>query len=576
MERHETDILVVGAGGAGLSALAAIPEGLRVTVLSKLYPYRSHTGAAQGGVSAALANVEEDKPEWHAFDTVKGSDYLGDQDAIKVMCDEAPEAILDLERKGLPFSRTPEGKLDQRPFGGHTRNFGEAPVRRACYSADRTGHMILHTLFQQAVRRGTTFHSEFQAVELVIRDDVCRGMVAVHLATGKRHLFAAKAVILATGGYGRCFAVTSNAHSLTGDGMSMAWEAGVPLQDMEFVQFHPTGLHPLGILITEGARGEGGILRNASGERFMERYAPTIKDLAPRDLVSRAIYEEVKVGRGIGGGDYVHLDVTHLGSKALEEKLPDVTGFVRTYIRRDPATEPIPVKPTTHYAMGGIPTNIHGQALADGEGNVVAGLYAAGETACVSVHGANRLGTNSLLDLLIFGRRSGSDAATFAADASLASMPNDAGERSAAFSSKIRANTMGPKVGELRHRMQVAMMDDCSVFRNEEGMTKAARVIDEITDDVQNVVVEDKGKAFNYEMMSAFELQSMLLVSKAIVHSAKRRKESRGAHSRADYPNRDDKNWLNHSLITYESQSAPKFSNRPVALGDFEPKERIY
>jgi len=576
MNKHQYDVIVIGAGGAGLSAVAAIPKGLKVAVLSKLFPFRSHTGAAQGGISAALGNIEEDNPLWHAYDTVKGSDYLGDQDAIVQMCNDAPDAIFDLERKGLPFSRLENGKISQRPFGGHTKHWGESPVRRACHSADRTGHMILHTLYQQALRRDTNFFDEFQVVEIITKENSCYGVVAVKLSTGERHIFHSKSVILATGGYGRCFKVTSNALSLTGDGMAICYQKGIPLQDMEFVQFHPTGLHPLGILITEGARGEGGILINSDGERFMERYAPSIKDLAPRDIVSRSIYEEIKAGRGIDGKDFVYLDLTHLGRKLLDKKLPDVTGFARTYLNIEPSSEPIPVKPTTHYAMGGIPTDIDGRVVVDSEGNVMNGLFACGECACVSVHGANRLGTNSLLDLVVFGKRAGQSASLHADSMKMTELPSDSGDESESLLQNIRSNTRGPKVYEVRNKMQEIMMDYCSVFRNKKGMEKCVSLLAELKDDFKKITISDKSNFYNYEMMAAFELSCMLDVSEATLHGAMLREESRGAHSREDYPDRDDSNWLKHTLCYKKENGNPKFDFKSVNLGKFEVKERVY
>src|SRR5438477_2686748 len=411
---HTYDALVVGGGGGGLRAAIELSERCRTAVLSKLYPTRSHTGAAQGGVCAALGNVEEDSPEWHAFDTVKGGDYLVDQPAALLMTEEAVEAIYQLERWGLPFNRTPDGRIDQRRFGGHTRNHGEAPVKRACYAADRTGHMILQTLYQQCIKRGIRFFNEFYVLDLLLTEGRTAGVVAYELATGELHVFRSKAVLFATGGYGRVFKITSNAHALTGDGPAICYRRGLPLEDMEFFQFHPTGIYKMGILISEAVRGEGGILINSEGERFMERYAPTVKDLAPRDMVSRAIYQEIKEGRGIDGQDYVYLDVRHLDHAVIEEKLPDVTEFARIYLGVEPTTEPVPIQPTAHYGMGGIPTNTDGQVVVGPEETAVPGLYAAGECACVSVHGANRLGTNSLLDIVVFGRRGGADMARFA------------------------------------------------------------------------------------------------------------------------------------------------------------------
>src|SRR6266508_3730225 len=420
-QQHSYDVVIVGAGGAGLRAALESSLRARTAVITKLYPTRSHTGAAQGGMCAALANVEEDNWEWHTFDTVKGGDYLVDQDAAEIMCREAVEAVYDLEHMGMPFNRTPDGRIDQRRFGGHTHHHGRGAVRRSCFAADRTGHMILQTLFQQSVKQGTTFFNEFYVLDLLLAGGRAAGVVAYELATGELHVFRAKSVVLCTGGFGKMFKVTSNAHALTGDGPAVLYRRGLPLEDMEFFQFHPTGLYRLGILLSEAARGEGGIFRNRDGEAFMERYAPTIKDLAPRDLASRAVYTEIRQGRGAGpDGDYVYLDVSHLDPKVIDAKLPDITEFARTYLGVEPTKAGVPIQPTAHYAMGGIPTNVHGEVLSDADGTVVPGLYAAGECACVSVHGANRLGTTSLLDIVVFGRRAGDHAARFAAEAGLA------------------------------------------------------------------------------------------------------------------------------------------------------------
>src|SRR5919201_210391 len=421
---HTYDAIVLGAGGAGLRAALEAPGDVRTAVISKLYPTRSHTGTAQGGMCAALGNVEEDRWEWHAWDTVKGSDFLADQDAVEIMCREAVDAVVELEHWGLTFNRTPHGRIDQRRFGGHTRNHGEGPVRRACYAADRTGHMILQTLYQQCIKRDVRFFNEFHVLDLVMTDGRCAGIVAYELATGEIHVFRAKAVLFASGGYGRIFKVSSNAHALTGDGPAVVFRRGIPLQDMEFFQFQPTGLYRLGILLSEGARGEGAIILNKDGERFMERYAPTIKDLAPRDVVSRAIYQEIKEGRGLGPrGDAVLLDLTPLDPRILEEKLPDITEFARVYLQVEPTREPVPIQPTAHYAMGGIPTDVHSRVVTGPDEEVVPGLYAAGECACVSVHGANRLGTNSLLDIVVFGRRGGKAFAEYCRDADLDDPP---------------------------------------------------------------------------------------------------------------------------------------------------------
>ncbi|HXF36118.1 MAG TPA: succinate dehydrogenase flavoprotein subunit, partial [Actinomycetota bacterium] len=456
---HTYDAVIVGAGGAGLRAAIEAADRCRTAVISKLYPTRSHTGAAQGGMCAALGNVEEDSPEWHAFDTVKGGDYLVDQPAAVLMCEEAVDAVIRLEHWGMPFNRTPDGRIDQRRFGGHTRNHGEAPVRRACYAADRTGHMILQTLYQQCIKRDVRFFNEFYVLDLLLSEGRVAGVVAYELATGELHVFRAKSVLFATGGYGRMFRVSSNAHALTGDGPAVAWRRGIPLEDMEFFQFHPTGIYKMGILLSEAVRGEGGILLNDRGERFMERYAPTIKDLAPRDMVSRAIYQEIREGRGVGGKDYVYLDVRHLPREVIEEKLPDVTEFARVYLGVEPTREPVPIQPTAHYAMGGIPTDTDARVVVGPEETPVPGLYAAGECACVSVHGANRLGTNSLLDIVVFGRRGGAHMAAFAAEADPAPLPDRPEADADAMLRGIRERTDGENAADIRSELQDAMFD---------------------------------------------------------------------------------------------------------------------
>ena len=550
---HEFDIVIVGAGGAGMRAAIEAGPGAKTAVITKLYPTRSHTGAAQGGMAAALANVEEDSWEWHTFDTVKGGDYLVDQDAAEILAKEAIDAVIDLENMGLPFNRTPEGKIDQRRFGGHTADHGKTPVRRACYAADRTGHMILQTLFQNCVKLGINFFNEYYALDLITVKDAdgttkVAGVVAYELATGDLHVFHSKAVIFATGGFGKIYKTTSNAHTLTGDGVGIVWRKGLPLEDIEFFQFHPTGLAGLGILLTEGARGEGAILRNASGERFMERYAPTIKDLAPRDIVARCMVKEVLEGRGAGPHkDYVYLDCTHLGAEVLETKLPDITEFARTYLGVDPVTEPVPVMPTAHYAMGGIPTNNNGEVLADNT-TVVPGLYAAGECACVSVHGANRLGTNSLLDINVFGKRSGRNAVEYVQTAELVPLPEDPAKEVRDMLEGLRNNPGTERVAVLRKKLQEEMDANAQVFRTEETLTNVMGTIHDLRQRFANVHVDDKGRRFNTDLLEAVELGFLLDLAEIVAYAARNRKESRGGHMREDYPDRDDANYMQHTM----------------------------
>ncbi|MDB4951848.1 MAG: succinate dehydrogenase or fumarate reductase, flavoprotein subunit [Gemmatimonadetes bacterium] len=576
---HHYDALVVGAGGAGMMAaiyLSRNPD-LKTACISKLYPTRSHTGAAQGGIGAALANLEEDHPEWHAFDTVKGSDYLGDQDAIETMCTEAVDVIVELEHMGLPFSRTPDGKIAQRPFGGHTHHFGEGPVRRSCYAADRTGHMILQTLYQNCIKNGVDFYDEFQVVDVMVEGGVCRGVVAWHVHTGDLHVFHAKATLFATGGFGRVWSITSNAHANTGDGPAIALRAGIPLEDMEFYQFHPTGIYRLGILITEGVRGEGGILRNDHGERFMERYAPTMKDLASRDVVARAISQEIKEGRGINGKKYVYLDATHLGADVIENKLPDIADFCRTYLGIDPVKEPMPIQPTAHYAMGGIPTDIDTQVILDAHGTVLTGMYAAGEVACVSVHGANRLGTNSLLDLVVFGRRAGLAMERFCRTAEMPGIPADPTARTEArFGALLATESGGEPAARLREEMQDVMQDNVGIFRTAAGMQHALDKVRELKARFAKVQVMDRGKRFNTDLLEAWELGNLLDLAEVTTVCALNRTESRGAHMRDDFDKRNDVEWLKHSLAHVEDGGPIRIDYKPVSITRFQPKERVY
>ena len=584
MQTHIFDVIIVGAGGAGMRAALESSTRAKTAVLTKLYPTRSHTGAAQGGMCAALANVEEDNWEWHTFDTIKGGDYLVDQDAAEIMCKEAIDAVLDLEKMGLPFNRTPEGRIDQRRFGGHTRNHGEAAVRRSCYAADRTGHMILQTLYQNCIKEGVEFFNEFYVLDIVLNEDsgepVAAGAVAYELATGEIHVFRAKSVIFATGGYGKVWKTTSNAHTLTGDGMGIIWRNGLPLEDMEFYQFHPTGLAGLGVLLTEGARGEGGILRNASGERFMERYAPTIKDLAPRDMVARAMVQEVREGRGAGPNkDYVYLDLTHLPAEQVESKLPDITEFSRTYLGVDPITELVPVFPTAHYAMGGVPTNVDTEVLRDNE-HVVPGLYAAGEVACVSVHGANRLGTNSLLDINVFGRRAGIAAAEYANSVEHAELPDDPQGATIALVERLRSASGNERTAVLRKDMQDTMDMNAQVYRTEATLKQALSDVQELKARYANVSIQDKGTRYNTDLIEAIELGFLLDLAEVTVVSALERKESRGGHAREDYPNRDDVNFMRHTMA-YKSEDVSgedyvRLDYKPVTMTRYEPMERKY
>ncbi|RKX91957.1 MAG: succinate dehydrogenase flavoprotein subunit [Spirochaetes bacterium] len=576
--RFDYDVVIVGAGGAGLYAALEASGAGKTAVITKLYPQRSHTGAAQGGIGAALGNVEEDKPDWHAFDTVKGGDYLVDQNAAVILAEEAVRAVYDLENRGLPFSRTPEGKIDQRRFGGHTREYGASAVRRSCYAADRTGHMILQTLYQQCIKNDVAFHDEWQVVDVVMDGTRINGLVVFELSTGILHLVSAKAVLFATGGFGRMFKVTSNAMANTGDGPALLSRVGVPLMDMEFFQFHPTGIRGMGILITEGVRGEGGILLNRDGSRFMEKYAPSMMDLAPRDMVSRAIMTEIAEGRGIKGDkkidDWVYLDASHLGRETVEAKIPDIADFCRTYLGVDPAEEPMPVQPTAHYAMGGIPTDLHGR-VSNGR-QTWEGLYAAGECACVSVHGANRLGTNSLVELIVFGRRSGISMADYVKNADAPNPGSDGNDKVGIWEERIAGlKKGGAHAGNSYEAMKETMMTNVGVYRNKKDMQTAVDDISALRDSYREIGVQDQDANFNTEVLSILELENLLDLSLHTASAALARTESRGAHSREDFPERDDKNWLKHSL-SFIDKNKVILDSKAVDVSRWEPKPRVY
>jgi succinate dehydrogenase / fumarate reductase flavoprotein subunit len=575
---HVHDVVIIGAGLAGLRAALEVSKVADVAVLTKLYPSRSHSGAAQGGIAATLKNVDSDDCiEFHMFDTIKGSDYLGDQDAIENLCNEACEVIYETEHMGVPYSRTEEGKIHQRKFGGHSLRHGEVAVRRACYAADYTGHVLLHTFFEQCMKQRVRFYSEFQAISLLVRDNRCLGIVAWDIRNGGLHIFHTKAIMFATGGYGRAFKITTNAHASTGDGLALVMRAGLPVEDMEFVQFHPTGLYKQGILVSEGARGEGAYLLNGQNERFMERYAPTLMELAPRDMIARSIQTEILEGRGCGPKkDHVYLDIRHLGEERIAHVLPQIRSLSINFAAVDPIKEPIPIQPSAHYSMGGIPVTCDGRAIYDGRNSIIEGLYAAGECACVSVHGANRLGTNSLLDATANGRRTGRTIASDIGKLQRYALPDEPTKAAQDEIDRVLGGTGKEKVIRIRHALRDSMEENCGIFRTAEKLQKQKQILKDLHGQYRQVKIDDKAKIFNSDLMEAIELGHMLEFSQVIVEGALNRTESRGGHSRTDFPKRDDVNWLKHTLAWRDENGNIRFDYKPVVIKNYQPMERKY